>query len=287
MADNHIPLDTDPILGVALDGLGFGSDGTIWGGEFLKADYLNAERLGMFKPVAMLGGAQAIKEPWRNTYAHLMSEMGWTELKMNFKELELIHFFEKQPLDTYNAMLQKSLNAPLASSCGRLFDAVAAAIGICREGITYEGQAAIELEAIVDQDTLHYEDENLAYPFAIPYSSDNKIPYVEPLAMWQAVLGDLILNTPAPIMSARFHKGLAKIIVKMVNKLTTEQEERIINTVALSGGVFQNRTLFEQVVTRLEKENYLVLTHQHIPTNDGGIALGQAMITAANLIKRN
>ena len=285
MAENQIPLNTDPVLGVALDGLGFGTDGTIWGGEFLKADYHQAERLGMFKPVAMLGGAQAMREPWRNTYAHLMAQMGWAELEMNFRELELVHFFEQQPLDTFNAMLQKGLNVPLASSCGRLFDAVAAAIGICREDVQYEGQAAIELEAIVDQDTLLHEEENLAYPFAIPYSSATSTPYIEPLAMWQAVLGDLILKTPAAVMSARFHKGLAKIIVTMIKKLTTEQEERLINTVALSGGVFQNKTLLEQVVIRLEQENYKVLTHQHVPANDGGLALGQAVIAGANALK--
>lgn len=294
MAENQIPLHADPVLGVALDGLGFGTDGTIWGGEFLKTDYYQAERLAMFKPVAMLGGAQAMREPWRNTYSHLMAEMGWPELYMNFRELDLVQFLEQQPLDTFNAMLEKGMSSPLASSCGRLFDAVAAAIGICREGVNYEGQAAIELEAMVDQDTLQYEDENLAYPFAIPYSTTSatstisatsSTPYIEPLAMWQAILGDLILKTPAPIMSARFHKGLAKIIVTMIKKLTTEQEERVIHTVALSGGVFQNKTLLEQVVMRLEKENYQVLTHQHIPANDGGLAFGQAVIAAATSLQ--
>jgi hydrogenase maturation protein HypF len=287
MADSQLPLDTDPVLGVALDGLGFGADGTLWGGEFLKADYYQAERVGMFKPIAILGGAQAMREPWRNTYAHLMAEMGWSELKMNFKALDLVRFFEKQPLEIFNAMLKNGLNAPLASSCGRLFDAVAAAIGICREEVHYEGQAAIELEAIIDQETLLHEDENLAYPFSIPYLTSNGTPYIEPLAMWQAILGDLILNTPASIMSARFHKGLAKIIVTMIQKLTTEQETRIMNTVALSGGVFQNKTLLEQVFKRLKQENYQVLTHQHIPTNDGGLAFGQAVIAAANALKRN
>jgi hydrogenase maturation protein HypF len=105
--------------------------------------------------------------------------------------------------------------------------------------------------------------------------------------MWQALLGDLILETPKPVMSARFHKGLAKIIVTMIKKLTTQDEERWLHTVALSGGVFQNKVLFELVVTQLEKENFNVLTHQHVPTNDGGIALGQAVIGAAHYIKNN
>lgn len=288
MAENGLPLDSEPVLGVALDGLGFGEDGTIWGGEFLLADYFKAQRVGCFKPVAMLGGTQAIREPWRNTYAHLMAEMGWPELKMNFGELELLGFLEAQPLDTYQAMLKSGNNAPLASSCGRLFDAVAAAIGLCREQAIYEGQAAIELEAIVDTDTLHHEDEQLAYPFAIPrlhrpgHVSD-QLPYIEPLAMWQALLGDLILQTPPAVMSARFHKGLAKAIVTMIDKLCTRNDERHTHIVALSGGVFQNKTLFEQVLKRLEQKAFTVLTHRQLPANDGGIALGQAVVAAARL----
>ena len=285
MTENQLPLDTEPVLGVALDGIGYGADGSFWGGEFLKTDYTSFERLGTFKPVAMLGGTQAMHEPWRNTYAHLMAEMGWPAYQINYGELELTNFFQQQPLSTFNAMLKNNLNSPLASSCGRLFDAVAAAIGICCEHAHYEGQAAVELEAIVDQHTLQHEDDNLAYPFAIPRLPDNGLPYVEPLAMWQALLGDLILKTPAPIISARFHKGLAKIIVSMIHKLTTEQGERIIQSVVLSGGVFQNKTLLEAVVERLQRLDYHVLTHQHIPTNDGGLALGQAVIAAANILQ--
>lgn len=287
LAENQYPLSSPAVLGVALDGLGFGNDGTIWGGEFLHADYVNCNRLGSFKPVAMIGGSQAMREPWRNTFAHIIAEMGWAEFQTNFKELELNQFFESKPIDTLFAMLDKKLNTPLASSCGRLFDAVAAAMGICRDGVQYEGQAAIELESAVDQDTLLNEDELLAYPFAIPYLSANSLPYIEPLAMWQAILGDLILKTPVGIMSARFHKGLAKIIVTMVKKLTTEQEQRVINTVALTGGVFQNKILLEQVVSRLEKENYNVLIHQQVPANDGGLALGQAVIAAASSLRRS
>ena len=290
LAENNYPLTAQPVLGVALDGLGFGTDGTFWGGEFLHCDYLEAQRTATFKPVAMLGGSMAMREPWRNTYAQLMAEMGWTELKMNFDQLELLAYFESKPLATYNAMLVKGHNAPVASSCGRLFDAVAAAIGICRDSIIYEGQAAIELEAIVDQNTLHNEDERLAYPFTIPRLTipgfDHKLPYIEPLAMWRAILDDLISKTPASVMSARFHKGLAKIIVTMIRKLSTHVEQCVIDTVALSGGVFQNKTLFEQVVTRLEQENFKVLTHKQVPSNDGGIALGQAVVGAARSIKK-
>lgn len=285
MAENNWSLNAGPVLGVALDGLGYGADDSLWGGEFLIADYLEAERLGHFKPVAMLGGAQAIREPWRNTYAHLVAELGWNELLMNYSDLEIVNFFRGKPLDTLNAMLEKQLYAPLASSCGRLFDAVAAAMGICRESSFYEGQAAMELEAIVDQDTLRNEGEELAYPFSIPMM--DQTPYIEPLAMWRALLGDLILRTPPPVMAARFHKGLANVIVKMVERLSTRDEVRLIHNVALSGGVFQNRILFERVVAQLENREYTVLTHRHVPANDGGLSLGQAAIGAARIMSNS
>ncbi len=282
LAENGVALNAAPVIGAALDGLGFGTDGTLWGGEFLLADYHSYRRLGTFKPVAMLGGTQAIHEPWRNTYAHLMAELGWARLAMNYSELELFAFLEAKPRALLDGMLQRNLNSPLASSCGRLFDAVAAAIGICREHAAYEGQGAIELEAIVDETTLATEDELLAYPFSIPRLQESKLPYIEPLAMWQALLGDLILRTPAPVMAARFHKGLAKTIVTMIDKISRyESGEEPIKTVALSGGVWQNKVLLEQVTMRLVELDYSVLTHHQTPCNDGCLALGQAVIAAA------
>lgn len=285
LAENEAPIDAKPVIGVALDGIGFGDDGTFWGGEFLLADYRSYKRLATFKPVAMIGGGQAIKEPWRNTHAHLMAEMGWPRFVLNYSELELFAFLDKKPREILDGMIAKELNSPLASSCGRLFDAVAAAVGIAREHAAYEGQGAVELEAIVDEKTLLDEDEALAYPFAIPRLKESNLPYVEPYAMWQALLGDLILKTPVPIMAARFHKGLAKIIVQMVEKLQKyETGENETRTVALSGGVWQNKVLLEEVVRRLQEKEFTVLTHRNIPTNDGGLSLGQATIAAARLI---
>ncbi|NOT48845.1 MAG: carbamoyltransferase HypF, partial [Acidobacteria bacterium] len=215
LADNNIPLDAKPVIGIALDGIGFGDDGTFWGGEFLLADYRSYKRLAAFKPVVMIGGEQAIKEPWRNTYAHLMAEMGWPRFALNYTDLELFEFLDKKPREVLDGMIAKQINSPLASSCGRLFDAVAAAVGIAREHAAYEGQGAVELEAIVDEKALREEDELLAYPFAIPRLKESNLPYIEPYAMWQALLGDLILKTPVPVIAARFHKGLAKVIVQM------------------------------------------------------------------------
>ena len=285
LAENRYPLDAPRVLGVVLDGLGWGGDGTMWGGEFLLADYRGFERLGTFKPVAMLGGAQAALEPWRNLYAHLTAEMSWAELAMNFGSLDVFADLDRRPRATLQAMLAGGVNSPLASSCGRLFDAVAAALGLCRERQTYEGEAGARLEAIVDREAMRREDPEGFYPFSIPRLGGAGLPYIEPLAMWRALLGDLILNTPAPLIAARFHKGLARIIVEMTKKLARRDEQDArFDTIALSGGCFQNRVLFEAVVRGLEAERFTVLSHADVPANDGGLALGQAAIGAARLI---
>ena len=318
LAENGVALDAPPVLGVALDGLGFaereGEHGELWGGEFLRADYRSFTRLGTFKPVAMPGGEQAMHEPWRNTYAHLAAEMGWPRFAMNYAELELHAFLAAKPRALLDQMIEAGLNSPRASSCGRLFDAVAAAAGVCRERALYEGQAAIEFEALVNRRTLLDEDDELAYPFAIPRLNGaprtpqaafaprggpsslgrpgerrpSGLPYIEPLAMWEALLGDLILATPAPVIAARFHKGLAIVIARMIDKLVQRQadEAQPFTAVALSGGVFQNKVLFEQVCKRLEASGLRVLTHRRLPSNDGGLALGQAVIAAARTLNK-
>lgn len=285
LADNGRPLDADPVLGVALDGLGYGDDGTLWGGEFGWVDYRRFERAGCFKPVALLGGEQAMREPWRNTYAHLMAGMGWPAFAMNYAGLELHAFLAERPRAVLDAMLARGLNAPRASSCGRLFDAAAAAMGLCRERAAYEGQGAIEMEACLDAEVLAHEDERLAYPFAIPRLPGSGLPYIEPLAMWSALLGDLVLATPVPVMAARFHKGLALAVVRMVAQLAQARcGPDAAPPVALSGGVFQNRALHEGVAARLRARGHPVLTHHRVPCNDGGLAFGQAVVAAARAL---
>ena len=288
LAENGHALDAPKVLGIAIDGLGWGDDGTIWGGEFLLADYRGYQRVGTFKPIAMPGGARAVREPWRNLYAHLMAEMGWPTFAMNFAELPLFAWLDAKPRDTIDAMIKAGINAPIASSCGRLFDAVAAALGIAADRQSHEGEAATRLEAIVDERTLFEEDDALGYPIGIPNLRGTGMPYLEPLAMWNAILGDLILKTPATVIAARFHKGLAKAIVAMTEKLAGRDDDTgeppRFDTVALSGGCFQNRILFEQVEQRLAAKGFTVLSHSQFPANDGGLALGQAAIGAAHLI---
>ena len=156
---------------------------------------------------------------------------------------------------------------------------------LCREHAAYEGQGAVELEARVDHEVLRFEDEQLGYPFAIPWLKGSLLPYIEPLAMWSALLGDLILKTPVPTMAARFHKGLARVIVKMIDKVAESHDpDHPLRTVALTGGVFQNQVLLERVGDLLRAAGYTVLTHHRVPCNDGGLSLGQAAIAAARAL---
>ncbi|MEH1819933.1 MAG: carbamoyltransferase HypF [Nostoc sp.] len=279
MAENEIPLDSPPILGIALDGLGYGDDGTLWGGEFLLADYRKFKRLATFKPVAMLGGEQAIYQPWRNTYAQLLAANLWDDCEQKYAELEIFKFLKNKPLKLLNQLIEKGINSPPASSVGRLFDAVAAAIGIYRDECSYEGQAAIAMEAIVDVSSLNNDKETLIYPFSFSFS--DSIYCIDSRPMWQALLHDLQQQIPQPVIAAKFHKGLANAIMEMVKHLC---EENLINQVALTGGVFQNCILLQQVTKQLQTLGIKVLTHSLVPANDGGLSLGQAVITAAQLI---
>ncbi len=276
LAENGLPLNTPPVLGIALDGLGYGNDGTFWGGEFLFADYREFKRLGTFKPVAMLGGERAIYQPWRSLYAHLRQAFG-DELN-----LELFNFLQAKPLPLLNQMLEKNINAPLASSGGRLFDAVAAAVGICRESCSYEGQGAIALEALAESYMLNHPEETQGYPFTagiLEREGQPALPYIEPRPMWQALIADLRQNAPQSLMAARFHCGLADAIASMVARI--HRSHRAIEQVALTGGVFQNQILLQEVRDRLTPMHLQVLTHSQIPPNDGGLSLGQAAIAAA------
>ena len=278
LGEHGWPLDGGPVIGIALDGLGLGEDGELWGGEFLLADYRNCQRVGTFKPVALMGGDLAAREPWRCTYAHLMAEMGPARFAMNYEELDLFRFFESKPRALLDAVLANPQLSPKASSTGRLFDAVAGAIGLCRERVAYEGEAAMQLEALVTPADLA-EDSELDYPFATPRLNKGKgLPYVEPLAMWQALLGDLILHTPPSRMAARFHRGLAAVTVRLAAELA---EKHGVTTVALGGGVFQNRVLTELVLQGLASAGLAALLPRQVPVNDGGLAWGQALIALA------
>ncbi|MEM9189395.1 MAG: carbamoyltransferase HypF [Myxococcota bacterium] len=283
MAENGVPLSSPPILGLALDGLGLGPNGELWGGELLAADYRRFERLGTLKPVALLGGDAASRQPWRNLYAHLRAEMSWAELDMNFGDTEAIQRLKQKPVALLEQLLEGSAGPQAcASSTGRLFDAVAAALGLAVEEIEYEGQAAMMLEAQVTEAALE-EAAKEPYPFSLPrlpesFPSGADLPYIEPLAMWRALLGDLWAKVDPALIAARFHRGFADVLVRLVDQARGRTG---IETVALSGGCFQNKVLLELVADGLRGAEFRVLTHRRVPPNDGGLALGQAAVAAA------
>lgn len=273
LAEHGWPRDAGPVLGIALDGLGWGEDGTVWGGELLVADYRRSERVGHLKPVPLPGGTKAILEPWRNAYAQLSTHFGWDRVRTRWPGLELTAFLTGKPLGVLDAMMARGLNAPLSSSCGRLFDAVAAALGICREGISYEGQAAIELEALA---LARGPRPAGGYPFGLEAAGERLV--LDPGPMWAALLADLAAGADPALIAARFHGGLAGAVADLATRLAGE---RGLETVALSGGVLQNRTLFEALAQGLRDRGLTVLAHAQVPPNDGGLALGQAAVAAA------
>ncbi len=284
LAENGYPLAAPAVLGIVLDGLGLGDDGTIWGGEFLLADYLGYRRLARLKPVAMPGGAQAVREPWRNLYAHLAAAIGWDALMTGFAELELCTYLKSKPRLLLDAMIAKRLNTPPASSCGRLFDAVAAALGLCRERQGYEGEAAIRLETLA-QSTRSSGATATAYSFAISHQPGDGLIEIDPSPMWRALLGDLRERAPAATMARQFHEGFSKALVETTRQIARRGDRPPFDTVALTGGCFQNRILFENVAGDLRAAGFVVLAHADVPANDGGLSLGQATIGAARLIK--
>lgn len=264
MAEHGIPSE-QTVIGIALDGLGAGEQNQIWGAEFLKVTYLHSYKLAGFEPIAMPGGNRATLEPWRNTLANLITLPVWNSDQL--KQLELIKFLHSKPLDTLIQAIERNLNSPKASSAGRLFDAVAAAIGICRNNIHYEGQAAMELEALAS--SCFADERSNAYE----YELKNGQLHFQPL--WAQLLEDLKKRTPNKAIAARFHHGVINAVVETASQLA---EQNDLDTIALSGGVFQNQLLQREVKDRLEQNKYKILIPKALPLNDGGISLGQAII---------
>ena len=276
LAENGWPLEAGPVLGIALDGSGYGGDGSIWGGEFLLADYQGFRRLGAFRPTPLPGGTQAILQPWRNTFSQLETSLGWRRVTSEWGGLEVVQWLQQQPLETLGRMMEAGLNSPASSSCGRLFDAVAGLLDICRSGISYEGQAAIELEAAALSAA---GGDHPGYEFS--HRPDQGLQLLDPAPLWPALLNDLATGVAREEMAWRFHRGLIRAVSDMAGRLAREQG---VETLALSGGVFQNRTLFEGMAETLRQAGFHLLTHRLVPANDGGLSLGQAAIGSARLL---
>jgi len=258
MAEHGLGRD-ERVIGVALDGTGYGPDGTIWGGEFLVAGYRGYERVAHLDCIALPGGDAAIRRPYRVALSWLRHVgLEWTA------DLAPVREADDDELELLASQLDARINTPLTSSAGRLFDAVSSLLGICHRA-TYEGQAGSELEAAAAT------DETDAYVFACSGE------VIDPAPVLLALVEDLRRGIATPVISARFHRGVATMTVEVCRRLATAHG---MTRVALTGGVWQNRLLLELTVPRLSEAGLDVLVHEQVPANDGGLALGQAAVAS-------
>lgn len=260
MAENNI---TGKVIGVAFDGTGYGDDGTIWGGEFFVGDYSGFERQAHFEAVPLPGGEIGIREPWRMALSYLLQAYGEDGITHKLPFLDVI---EPEKTSLIKQQLAKRINTPLTSSVGRLFDAVSALTGLCNV-IEYEGQAAIRLEKAAGT------GGNDLYAYAI--IPNGPVYQISVRPMIRAIAEDVIGGREPYCIAGAFHRTMADITLAVCRLLKAKTG---LNDVVLSGGVFQNRLLLGFTVDNLEKNGFCVFTHSKVPTNDGGISLGQAAI---------
>ncbi|MBN1756089.1 carbamoyltransferase HypF [bacterium] len=248
-----------PVIGVAFDGLGYGRDGNLWGGEFFLGDYSGFQRMAHLTYVPMPGGTVAIKEPWRMTISYLTYLGGTNNLEFMIKLTDAIN---PEQIKLINSMIINKLNSPLTSSVGRLFDAVSALLGVCTQ-VTYEGQAAIELEAIAG------DIPKSPYNFGIEF---DQVYIINPLKIFEEIIAELQLGIPRRAIAAKFHVTVAQIILQTCLKI---RDDTGINSVVLSGGVFQNTLLLQIAKEKLSQNRFKVYIPSRTPVNDGCISLGQ------------
>ncbi len=263
MAENHLD---GKVIGFALDGTGYGSDGHIWGGEVLVADYQDFQRAAHFEYVAMPGGAAAIHEPWRMAVSYLAHHFGRDFLNL---EIPFVRQLNQGKTELLLRMLEQGVNSPLTSSCGRLFDALAALAGI-RQRVNYEAQAAIELEMAMDGGSGEQS-------YSLPLQENTGSWIIETRPLFESLIEDLRSGATAAAISARFHNGLVQVFCKLAGLI---REHTLLNRVCLSGGTFHNTYLLERLSSQLARGGFEVFTHSEVPAGDGGLSLGQAMVAA-------
>ncbi len=264
MAENGL---RGKVIGVAMDGTGYGTDGKIWGGEFLVADYGGFERRAHLRYVPLAGGDAAVRQPWRPALAYLADTFG---AAAEFPELAIWRDVPETQRKVVRGMIAHRVNTIDTSSCGRLFDAVASIVGL-RQQISFEGQAAIELESIAAEGVAD------SYPFGLDAETLDFRPAIE------RIVAEARKGTPAGTIAARFHNTVAEAIVEVCRRLRAEAN---LNRVCLSGGTFQNMKLLTRTLAGLRRLDLEVFTHAQVPPNDGGIALGQAVIATEILRRR-
>ena len=261
MADNEIDGE---VIGIAFDGLGFGLDGTLWGGEFFVADFASAERVAHLANVPLVGGAKAIREPWRMAAVYLQRTFGDSFLSL---DLPFTRDLDGNTWKTVRSMIVAGVNCPESSSMGRLFDAISALLNV-RQRISYEGQAAIELEGLASVSATS------CYEFQI------KGREIAAESVIRNAVEDLLNGIPVAQVSARFHESVAQLILKIAAAIREDQK---LDRVVLSGGVFQNMILLSRAYQLMRDAGFRVFTHSRVPANDGGISLGQAAIANAQV----
>lgn len=273
MAENNVAGD---VIGVSFDGTGFGEDGCIWGGEFFRGGYYGFERAGHLEYVMLPGGDAAVKHPWRTAVSYLFSSGLLGEMDLTNISQDHIDFIVK--------MLEKKINCPKTSSMGRFFDAVSALLEI-KTDISYEGQAAIELEYYAGHGwpnrLMPYETEIVEQGAGMAEGKNQCFEIKTGIIMKQ-IIKDIKEGRSKEYISSRFHTTIADIILMGCKKI---REESGLTSVALSGGVFQNITLLGMSVKRLAESGFMVYTHSEVPANDAGIALGQAMMALAEFVR--
>ena len=244
----------EKVTGICLDGTGYGNDGCIWGGEFMIADMEKSERYLHFDYVPMPGGEKAILEPWRMAFSYLFKYFGEN---IDYQAIPVFKAIEKHKLVLLKEMILSDINSPLSSGAGRLFDAVSALLGLCSFS-SFDSEAPMRLESAIDSDTDEY------YPFTI----DGSVVFSDTL---ECILSD-IKNESRSVIPAKFHNTIARLILEVSGRIRDAHE---IEKVVLTGGVFQNKYLYEKTENLLIKNGFMVLSNRLVPSNDGGISLGQ------------
>jgi hydrogenase maturation protein HypF len=270
MAEHGLP---GPVIGVTFDGTGYGTDGAVWGGEFLVGDYRRFRRAAHLRYVGMPGGERAVREPWRMAVAQLCD----AEVECN----PLTARLPANAARTIERMLDRKFNSPFTSSAGRLFDAVASLSGV-RDSASFEGQAAMQLEWLASE-----SPDRGNYPYEVSAGSTGgadgeAIPMViDTRPMIRGIARDVGRNTARPLIARRFHNTMAAIIADVCGRI---REQTGIESVVLSGGVFMNAILATEAESSLRESGFAAYRHRRVPPNDGGLSLGQVAIAAAYLL---
>jgi len=252
----------EEVIGVSLDGTGYGTDGNIWGGEFLIAGLRDFKRYANFDYVPLPGGDKAIEEPWRMAFSYLYKYFG---SDFDYNSLPLFRMVEKGKLRMIREALDKKINTPLSSGAGRLFDAVSAILGLCIMA-RFDSEAPMRLESVINYETDEF------YPFRANKTIDFSTALL-------AIIADLNRQT-ASVISVKFHNTIARVILEVSMQI---RKETSLNKVILSGGVFQNKYLLEKSLYLLKRNKFKIFTNHFVPANDGGISLGQLVIASKTI----